>query len=105
MTVFAVRSTRAAPAGALMEPFGPIAVTTFGTTGEVMLIPDASTRVYVPFAGSPAEHFYLGDLQTLEGAPWTFCPRHILRRALDRLMNETGFGLRSSNVAALILRH
>ena len=90
------RGVGLAPTNIYMSAFGPIAVTTFGTTGEVMLIPDASTRVYVPFAGSTAEYFYLGDLQTLEGAPWSFCPRQILRRALDRLASETGFNLLAS---------
>ena len=31
----------------------------------------------------PAEHFFVGDIRTLEGAPWDFCPRQVLRRALE----------------------
>src|SRR5579863_7350592 len=90
------RGVGLAPTNIFMSAFGPIEVTTFGTVGEVLLIPDASTRVYVPFADSTAEYFYLGDLRTLEGAPWSFCPRHILRRALDRLRAETGLTMIAS---------
>src|SRR5271154_3667043 len=82
------RGVGLAPTNIFISAFGPIQVTTFGTTGEVMLIPDSSTRVYVPFEGSTAEHFFLGDICTLEGAPWDFCLRHVLRTALERLYRE-----------------
>ncbi|MGA8708375.1 MAG: glutamine synthetase family protein [Steroidobacteraceae bacterium] len=85
-----------APTNIFMSAFGPIQVTTFGTVGEVLLVPDASTRVQVPFSGSTTEHFYLADIRTLEGAPWHFCPRQILRRALERLRQETGMTLLAS---------
>jgi glutamine synthetase len=49
--------------------------------------------VTVPFEDSTTEYFLLGDIRTLEGTPWAFCPRHVLRRALDRLQNETGLRL------------
>lgn len=90
------RGVGLAPTNIFLSAFGPIHVTTFGTTGEVMLIPDASTRVYVPFGDGNSEYFYLGDIRTLEGTPWHFCPRHILRRALDRLQAETGLSLLAS---------
>jgi glutamine synthetase len=73
-----------------LSAFGPIQFTPFGTSGEVLLIPDVTARVLVPFEGHAAEHFFLADLRTLEGEPWEFCPRHILRRALDSLQQETG---------------
>jgi glutamine synthetase len=87
------RGVGLAPTNIFMSAFGPIQVTTFGTQGEVFLVPDSTTRVFVPFEGSTAEHFFLGDIRTLEGTPWDFCPRHILRRALDRLDKEAGFQL------------
>ena len=90
------RGVGLAPTNIFMSAFGPIHVTTFGTVGEVMLIPDPSTRVHVPFAGSTSEHFYLGDLKTLAGEPWHFCPRQLLRRALERLRQETGLTLLAS---------
>jgi len=88
-----VRGVGLAPTNIFLSAFGPIQVTTFGTQGEVFLIPDPQTRVFVPFEGGAAEHFFLGDIRTQEGAPWDFCPRHILRRALDRLLAETGLRL------------
>jgi glutamine synthetase len=87
------RGVGLAPTNIFISAFGPIQVTTFGTQGEVFLIPDSTTRVFVPFEGSTAEHFFLGDIETLEGTPWDFCPRHVLRRALDRLQSETGLRL------------
>jgi glutamine synthetase len=90
------RGVGLAPTNIFMSAFGPIEVTTLGTAGEVMLVPDPATRVYIPFAGSTAEYFYLGDLKTLEGAPWSFCPRQILRRAVERLQRETGLTLLAS---------
>jgi glutamine synthetase len=90
------RGVGLAPTNIFMSAFGPIQVTTFGTVGEVLLIPDASTRVYLPFSGSTSEHFYLADIRTLAGEPWHFCPRQILRRALERLRAETGLTLLAS---------
>jgi glutamine synthetase len=87
------RGVGLAPTNIFMSAFGPIQTTTFGTVGEVFLIPDPETRVFVPFDGSPPEYFFLGDIRTAEGAPWSFCPRQILRRALDRLTGETGVEL------------
>ncbi len=87
------RGVGLAPTNIFLSAFGNIQMTTFGTSGEVLLIPDASTRVFVPFNGSATEYFYLGDIVTLDGAPWDFCPRQILRRALQRLEHETGLRL------------
>ncbi len=87
------RGVGLAPANIFLSATGPIQETLFGTQGEVFLIPDPATRVFVPFDGSAAEYFYIGDIRTAEGAPWAFCPRQILRRALDRLVQETGLRL------------
>jgi len=87
------RGVGLAPTNIFLSAFGNIQMTTFGTSGEVLLIPDASTRVFVPFEGSATEYFYLGDIVTLDGAPWDFCPRQVLRRALQRLEHETGLRL------------
>jgi glutamine synthetase len=87
------RGVGLAPTNIFISAFGAIQVTTLGTQGEVFLVPDSTARVFVPFEGSAAEHFFIGDLVTQEGAPWDFCPRHVLRRALDRLQGETGLRL------------
>ena len=88
-----VRGVGLAPTNIFLSAFGPIQVTTFGTVGEVFLIPDPATRVLVHFEGSATEYFFLGDIRTEAGTPWEFCPRGILRRALDRLAAETGLRL------------
>ncbi|HMK86882.1 MAG TPA: glutamine synthetase family protein [Steroidobacteraceae bacterium] len=91
-----LRGVGLAPTNIFLSAFGPIQATTFGTLGEVLLVPDPTTRVLVPFEGSTAEFFFLGDIRTLEGEPWSFCPRHVLRRALERLASETGLELLAS---------
>lgn len=87
------RGVGLAPANIFISAFGPIQVTTFGTVGEVFLVPDPETRVFVAFDASAPEYFFLGDIKTADGTPWGFCPRHILRRALERLASETGLRL------------
>jgi len=87
------RGVGLAPTNMFLSAFGAIQMTPFGTQGEVFLVPDPATRVSVSFDGSPTEYFLLGDIYTQGGAPWEFCPRHVLRRALDRLKSETGLKL------------
>src|ERR1700722_15794684 len=77
------RGVGLAPTNMFITAFGPIQVTTFGTVGEVFLIPDPDTKVLVPFEGGTAEFFFRGDIKTSDGVPWAFCPRHILRRAIE----------------------
>src|SRR5277367_5842902 len=87
------RGVGLAPTNIFFSAFGPNQMTVFGTAGEVFLIPDPDTRVFVPFEDGAAEYFFLGDIKTAEGAPWDFCPRNLLRRALDLLEAETGVRL------------
>jgi glutamine synthetase len=87
------RGVGLAPTNIFMSAFGPIQMTTFGTAGEVFLVPDPETRVFVAFDEGPPEYFFLGDIRSAEGAPWDFCPRQILKRALERLAGETGLKL------------
>jgi glutamine synthetase len=79
------RGVGLAPTNLFLGAFGGIQYSPFGTVGEVYLLPDAATRVLVPFEGSATEYFLLGDLVTDAGSPWEFCPRQLLRGALDRL--------------------
>jgi glutamine synthetase len=90
------RGVGLAPTNIFMSAFGPIQVTTFGTLGEVFLIPDPTTCVYIPFEGSATEYFFIGDIRTLDGRPWEFCPRHLLRLATERLERQTGLKLLAS---------
>lgn len=77
----------------MMSPFGPIYATPFGTEGDLMLVPDTTAHVQVPFDQGASERFYLGDLKTTDGQYWECCPRHFLRRALEELHAATGLNL------------
>ena len=87
------RGVGLAPTNIYISAFGSIQVSTFGTQGEVFLMPDAATEVRVPFDVGAAEHFLLADIETGAGMPWAFCPRHVLKRAVERLERETGLRL------------
>ena len=80
-----------APSNIMMSPFGPILDTPYGTEGDLMLVPDASTFVEVEFDGAAAERFYLGDITNIFGQFWACCPRDFLRRALEALEREAKF--------------
>ena len=85
------------PTNTMISCFGPIYATPFGTTDDLMLVPDPATEVNVDFGdGSPAEHFFLGDIRHLDGTPWSCCPRDFLRRGLDALKAEAGVDLVSA---------
>ena len=77
----------------MISAFGTIFSSPFGTQGDLVMKPDPSTAVLVPFDGAAAERFYIGDLQELDGAPWSCCPRDFLRRGLAALEAEAGLQL------------
>ena len=79
------------PANICLSVFGAISPSPFGTLGDIVLMPDASTEVNVP-----PEHFCLADIFTKDGERWEYCPRHFLRRGLEGLQNKTGFTLLAS---------
>jgi glutamine synthetase len=62
----------------------------FGTTGDIVLMPDASTEVCIPIEDGVPEHFCLSDILTKDGDAWPYCPRSFLRRALQRLEKTAG---------------
>ena len=63
----------------------------FGALGDLLMIPDPQAAVEVPF-GEVTERFMLSDILELDGTPWAFCTRSLLKSALTRL--ETLGGLR-----------
>ena len=74
--------------------FGPILDTPFGTTGDLMIVPDPSAEVHVDFRdGSVPEHFFLGDIHNTDGSPWECCVRAFLRRAIEALNEAAGLEL------------
>jgi glutamine synthetase len=80
----------------MISAFGTILSSPFGTKGDLVMMPDPTTTVQLPFDEGAAEHFYLADLQELDGRPWACCPRDFLRRALTALEAETGLTLKSA---------
>jgi glutamine synthetase len=78
------------PANICLSVFGIIGSTPFGTTGDIVLMPDASTEVCIPMEDGAPEHFCLADILTKDGDPWPYCPRSFLRRALQRLEKTAG---------------
>jgi len=83
------------PTNVQINCFDGIADSPFGALGDLLLIPDADTRVEAEF-GAVTERLILGDIVTLEGAPWDFCTRSLLKSALDRLHRVAGVRLRAA---------
>lgn len=82
------------PTNVQITCFDNIAESPFGSFGDLVLIPDPSTRVRLPFEGeNTAEEFVLGDISELDGTPWPFCTRSILKAALERLERLSGLTL------------
>jgi glutamine synthetase len=78
------------PANICLSVFGAIGSTPFGTTGDIVLMPDASTEVSISIDDGAPEHFCLADILTTDGDAWPYCPRSFLRRGLQRLEETTG---------------
>lgn len=79
------------PTNVQITCFDTIADSPFGSFGDLALVPDQTADVSVDFEdGTPAERFMLSDIRTLDGQPWAFCTRSILRNALSRLKDLTG---------------
>ncbi len=85
------------PTNTMLSALGPIADTPFGTTGDLILVPDPATEANVDFDdGSAPEHFFVGDIRNTDGTPWECCPREFLRRALKALSDVAGLKLFAS---------
>ena len=87
-----------APTSLMITAFGAISNSPWGARGEVLMIPDSSTEVYLPAfqSGEFDEKFVLCDLVELNGEPWPCCPRLWLTHGLQQLKDEFGFELRSA---------
>jgi glutamine synthetase len=87
------------PANQALTPLGPLAEPSpFDSTGDLRLIPDASTHILVGSAepGQTPLGLVICDVTELDGSPWACCPRDFLRRALTRLHEQTGTVVRAS---------
>ena len=81
------------PTNVQINCFDGIAESPFGALGDLLLIPDASAEVDVQFSEEHRTHFMLGDIVSLEGEPWDFCTRSLLKAALSRLHSVAGVTL------------
>jgi glutamine synthetase len=86
------------PANHALTPLGPLAENDpFGSTGDLRLLPDESTRVRVEGDGdASALELLLCDIVEIDGRPWECCPRYFLREGLGELEQSLGARLLAS---------
>lgn len=85
------------PDNLMFTALGTIAPGVWGAHGDVMFMADPATKVEVDFGdGTPAERFYLCDVQNTDGTQWDCCPRTLLREAAALLLAETGLVLKAT---------
>lgn len=83
------------PNNLMFTALGTIAPGAWGSHGDVMLMPDPATGVAVDYGdGTPAERFFLCDVQNTDGTVWDCCPRTLLRDAVADLLAQTGIVLK-----------
>ncbi|WP_028922074.1 glutamine synthetase family protein [Pseudonocardia acaciae] len=94
------------PANLALTAFGDIAPDdVFGSTGDLRLLPDPSTRVDIPADGErPGLRLYLADQTLPDGTGWACCPRGALRSALADLREATGLRVVASFEHEFVLR-
>jgi len=56
-----------------------------GPVGEIRLVPDLQTLTVLPYASGHAQ--FIGDM-VMDGKPWTYCPRHFLKRMVAEAAKE-----------------
>ena len=85
------------PTNVQITCFNSIADSPYGSTGDLVLVPDSTTKVRVDFEdGGPVEHFYIGDILHLDGTPWECCTRSLAQKALADLEKVAGIYLFST---------
>jgi glutamine synthetase len=83
------------PTNIMINCFGNIPATPWGTSGDLVLRPDKAGQTVIDFKdGGPVERFIIGDIENMDGSPWEVCPRNYLRSALAELEQEFGQRLR-----------
>lgn len=86
------------PANLAIDCFGHIAEgNVFGSTGDLRLVPDATTGIDIP-AGQdkPEVRLLLAEQRHPDGREWHCCPRTFARRALEEFTERTGLEIIAS---------
>lgn len=76
------------PTNVQINCFDTISESPFGSFGDLILVPDPSTRFVLTH--ERRLDFALGDILSLEGTPWPFCTRSLARQALKKLHEVAG---------------
>jgi glutamine synthetase len=86
------------PANHALTPLGPVAEPNpFGSTGDLRLLPDGTTRARVDAGGeSGALELILCDIVDTDGRSWQCCPRGFVRDALGELERDLGAHVNAS---------
>jgi glutamine synthetase len=83
------------PTNVMINCFGVIPATPWGASGDLLLRPDRAGDCVIDFGdGTHAERFILGNVEEMDGRPWTCCTRSYLQTALKELAEEFGLYLR-----------
>ncbi|POF43771.1 hypothetical protein B0D71_02865 [Pseudomonas laurylsulfativorans] len=74
------------PANLGINMFGSIVENEWGAQGDILMMPDPATKVFVDngTAVTPL-HYYHCDFLNLDGSPWDACPRNFLKRQIQTL--------------------
>ncbi len=86
------------PANHALTPLGGLADDDpFGSTGDLRLLPDETTRacVQASLEATPLD-LVLCDIVETDGRPWECCPRTLLRSTIDELERELGVSVLAS---------
>lgn len=86
------------PANLAIDAFGHIAEdNVFGSTGDLRLVPDATTGIDIPQGqGKPELRLLLAEQRQPNGEEWDCCPRTFARRALEEFTARTGLEIIAS---------
>jgi glutamine synthetase len=83
------------PTNVMINCFGRIPATPFGSRGDLMLVPAPDGDLRIDY-GDAVEHMILGDILTMTSEPWECCLRSFLKKALAALEQEAGLRLLAS---------
>ncbi len=84
------------PTNVQITCFDTISDSPYGALGDLVLRPDAETRIEAPLPDGRVLAFALGDVSDLDGAPWECCTRGVLKAAVAAFEAETGLRLKAS---------